>query len=346
LLASSPAVRASATPVFRPVLEAAPLAPPGGDLSVTVTARTERTELGSRVLGFVALAVPLDRFAAPKTLGATVAADPGANAASESGDSPAPAPANGSPVDGEGEDVVEPALPAPLLARVARDAVGAALRAHDVPLRRSELEGFGARARFSATLPELRFRVLRSNDESLRLTPTLEDPERYTHDGGTDFVLEASATWKLNRLIFADEEIAVERLALEREKNAERLSQRVLARLFDWHRALSELAAASVPPKRRGLAELERLEAEVELDVLTGGWFGEVARRFSKPEPQRTAPGRDGSAGSSPRLTAREGSSRARQARHVGRCTERAHGPQAARRCAKGVSLTSRASSD
>jgi len=275
------ATRVAATPAWRPVLERHGDGPAGGDLSVTVTGRAERSDFGQGVSGFVALAVPLDRLAAPRKLGAS-AVDPPPDAAlpgrAETPQAtPAPAPE---------ERVVEPALPAPLFARLARDSVVAALRAHDVALRRSELEGLGSRARWSATLPELRLRVLRSNDESLRLTPTLEDPERYTHDGGTDFLLEASATWKLNRLVFADEEIAIERLELEREKNVERLSERVVERLFDWHRALSDLAAPDLGPKRRGLLELERLEAEVELDVLTGGWFADVARRFAEPPPR------------------------------------------------------------
>jgi hypothetical protein len=279
-LAAHPAL---AVPAFRPVLEGGATSA-GGDLSVSVTARAERSELGSGFSGFVALAVPFDRLAAPRKLG-TAAADrePSATEAEAVPEPPAER--------ANDERDPAPALPAPLLARLARDAVAAALRAHDVPLRRSELEGLKTRARWSATLPELRLRVLRSNDESLRLTPTLEDPERYTHDGGTDFLLEASATWKLNRLVFADEEIAVERLAVERDKNAERLSREVVARLFEWHRALSELGARDLSPKRRSLAELERLEAEVELDVLTGGYFAEVARRFPPPAaPVRPAP--------------------------------------------------------
>jgi len=279
-LASVTAVqaRAGATPAWRPVLERHAEGPAGGDLSVTVTGRAERSDFGQGVSGFVALAVPLDRLAAPKKLGAS-AVDPPADAAPPGRPDTAP---QATPAPVPEERGVAPALPVALFARLARDAVVAALRAHDVALRRSELEGLGSRARWSATLPELRLRVLRSNDESLRLTPTLEDPERYTHDGGTDFLLEASATWKLNRLVFADEEIAVERLELEREKNVERLSERVVELLFDWHRALSELAVPDLGPKRRGLLELERLEAEVGLDVLTGGWFADVARRFAE----------------------------------------------------------------
>ena len=286
---------------------------------------------GHGVSGFVALAVPLDRLAAPKKLG-TSAVDPPPDAALPGRPDETP-PASAAPPPEEGG--VEPALPAPLFARLARDAVVAALRAHDVALRRSELEGLGSRARWSATLPELRLRVLRSNDESLRLTPTLEDPERYTHDGGTDFLLEASATWKLNRLVFADEEIAIERLELEREKNVERLSERVVERLFDWHRALSELAAPDLGPKRRGLLELERLEAEVELDVLTGGWFADVARRFAEPSSrsEQRRKKRFEAVFASRRRARRRGSRRLvlNRARHVGRCTERALRPQAAR---------------
>jgi hypothetical protein len=135
--------------------------------------------------------------------------------------------------------------------------------------------------------------VLRSNDESLRLSPTLEDPERYTRDGGNDFLLEASATFKLNRLVFADEELSVERLELEREKATEKLSERVLERLFAWHRAFSGLVSAGADPKRRAIFELERLEAEVELDVLTGGWFGGVARRLAEPTREERPSGND-----------------------------------------------------
>jgi hypothetical protein len=268
----------SATPAWRPVLEGPESAPGGGDLSVTVTARAERSELGSGVAGFLALAVPLDRLAAPRKLAETVAEPPKRENAAETAADELTRPDADEP---PAEPPEKPALSAALLARLASDAVRAALRTHGVSQRRSELEGLATRARFSAALPELRLRAVRSNDESQRLAPTLDDPERYTLTGGNDLLLEASATWKLNRLVFADEEIAVERLALEREKSTEKLSERVLERLFDWHRALSTLASAD--PKRRGRLELDRIEAEVELDVLTGGWFGETARRFSAP---------------------------------------------------------------
>jgi hypothetical protein len=228
------------------------------------------------VAGFVALTLPLDRLAAPRKLTASTP-----EAEKNAAETPSPEPPAADAPSAKAEPADEPALSAALLARLARDAVKAALRAHDVPERRSELDGLKTRARLSAAFPELRLRAFRSIDESQKLAPTLDDPERYTLTGGNDLVLEASATWKLNRLVFADEEIPIERLVLERERNAERLSERVLERLFDWHRALSGLARAD--SKARGKLELERLEAEVELDVLTGGWFGEIARSFRVP---------------------------------------------------------------
>jgi hypothetical protein len=293
------APRASATPVppwglrsvaWRPVLEGHEFSPVGGDLSVTVSARAERSDHGSELAGFVALAVPLDRLAAPRKLTESAPDAPKQEAeapeAAPHPRTPEAEPAKEKPDAGEPRE--EPALPAAVLARLARDAVRAALRAHDVASNRSELEGLGRRARFSAALPELRLRAVGSNDQSQRLTPTIEDPERYTVTSGNDLLLEASATWKLNRLVFADEEIAIERLELEREKGVAKLSERVVERLFDWHRAFSCLSNTEPTSKLHGRCELERLEAEVELDVLTGGWFGEAARHYQAPRRSRS----------------------------------------------------------
>jgi hypothetical protein len=73
----------------------------------------------------------------------------------------------------------------------------------------------------------------------------------YTQTGGADLLLEARATWTLDRLVFADEELGIERLT---------------------------------EAEARDRAELERFEAEAALDVLTGGWFAaEIARRRRVP---------------------------------------------------------------
>ena len=112
-------------------------------------------------------------------------------------------------------------------------------------------------------LPTLRLRAARTTDESLRLTPTIDDPYRYTQAGGTSLLFEARLDWKLDRLVFADEELGVERLLGDRENAAARLAERVLRLLVAWQRAQLRAADAGLEPEQRALAELEALEAEL-----------------------------------------------------------------------------------
>jgi len=177
-----------------------------------------------------------------------------------------------------------PALTVELFSRLARDAVAAAENAQRLAEREGELDGLATRARWSAVLPEVRVRAARSRDDSLHLQPTLEDPYRYSTIGGDGLLLEAQVTFRLNRLLFADEEVAVERLRLVRERAGEDRAERVTARLVRWHRALSREHGLE-DPAARGRAALERVELEVELDVLTDGWFGERVRRLLTPRP-------------------------------------------------------------
>lgn len=173
------------------------------------------------------------------------------------------------------------ALPAPIPAparliltpRFARSLVRIALRVAGFPAARARLGALGGRARSSAMLPALRLRAARTNDQSLRLTPTIDDPYRYTQAGGTSLLFEARLDWKLDRLVFADEELGVERLLGDRESAAARLAERVLRLLLAWQRARIRAADPELEPDRHMLAELEALEAELQLDVLTNGWF-------------------------------------------------------------------------
>lgn len=247
------------------------------ELSLSLGARLERGDTHSGVLGFAALSVPLDRF-----LDAGVPA-PLERAAEASG-----APRHASVATPEGVELA-PLIAAAELSRLARGAVVAALRANGARVRQQELDRIASRARLSAALPELRVRGQRSDDESLRLTPSTEDPYRYSVAGGRDWLLEAQLTFRLGRLVFADEELAVERLRLERERNAARTAAHVLVRLLDWHRALSLARDAALAPEAAQKLVLDAVEAEVELDVLTGGWFGERAAPYHRP-PAAAAP--------------------------------------------------------
>ncbi len=167
------------------------------------------------------------------------------------------------------------ASPIPLLdAALARGAVEAALRVAGCLAAEATEDGLEARSRSAAVLPEVRVRAGRTTDESLRLTPTTDEPERYTQSGAATLVFELRLVWELDRLLYSADEIAIERLrAQERALRAD-LTERVLKALFDWQRAVSAARAPDLTPELRAQADLALLFAAVELDVLTGGWFG------------------------------------------------------------------------
>jgi hypothetical protein len=122
-------------------------------------------------------------------------------------------------------------------------------------------------------LPELRLRGERRFDESLRLAPTTDDPYRYTQAGGTSTALEARLTWRLDRLVFADEELRVERLRMQRADGEARRVERVLATLYDWQAALVVRDDPARPADERALAAVRAVHAAAVLDVYTDGWF-------------------------------------------------------------------------
>ncbi len=119
----------------------------------------------------------------------------------------------------------------------------------------------------------------------MRLTPTEADPFRYTESGGTDVFFEGRLTWKLSRLVFASEELAVERLRRQRESEKQKLAKRVLATLFAWYRARDRVLDPGLLEEEKILAWIEVFEAEAILDVLTDGWFGE---EVAAPDTQAT----------------------------------------------------------
>src|SRR5690606_10445761 len=99
---------------------------------------------------------------------------------------------------------------------------------------------------------------------------------------------EARLSWKLDRLLFADEEIAIERLRHSARAERRALVSRVIAALIAWQRAALDRAVAVLPEERLE-AELRALAAVVELDLLTDGWFS--ARIEERPHPEVAAEG-------------------------------------------------------
>lgn len=231
------------------------------------------------LIGWIALTLPLDRLAAPRraalpprALSASswsLGLFPGARAAL------ATAIAQGRAASGRprAEVVVLRLTP-----RLARRAVRAALRAGGFLRAQRRVASLSSRAKTSALLPEMRLRGARTRQDELRLTPTTNDPYRYTQAGNTDLLFEARLTWQLDHLVFSDEEMNAERLRLKWSEARAALVKQVLAALFAWQKALLDAQDATLTVEQQGAARLAALEAETTLDVLTAGWFSRHVR--------------------------------------------------------------------
>jgi hypothetical protein len=201
-------------------------------------------------------------------------ADASAPASAELDDA-APVPV--SPLSGEKRE--EPiAIPLIVSPDAARIAVRAALRHAKLLDPAARVDALATRARTSALLPELRFRVSRLVDEEQQLSPTEYDAGRITASGGTSLWLEARATWRLDRLVFTDDEVALERMRHDRYEAQAKLTERVLALLFAWQKARALELSPGKSPEAQLTARLAALEAEASLDVLTDGWFSRWRR--------------------------------------------------------------------
>jgi hypothetical protein len=218
-------------------------------------------------LGLVVLNVPLDRLSVPRAPSSEqrLAEEPPKK---ESDPAPSTAPQAAKKKKDPPELRLTP--------RLARGAVHHALAVAGYYSARTRLSSLSGRARGSAVLPELRLRTLRSTGQNLRLTPTADNPYGYTQAGTSELLFEARLTWHLDRLVFSDQEVSLERLQNERDAAERKLVDHVLERLAAWQRSRVRAADEDNDPEVRETAELEALGAAVELDVLTDGWFSQV----------------------------------------------------------------------
>lgn len=210
--------------------------------------------------GMVMLGLPLDRMAAGSSHSLADPLRPPAQPTASSGPPPPPPP-----------PPPRPAQASPLLAR---KCVVAALRASGLGVDDSRIDDLVARARASAWLPETRARALRLVTDAARATTlATTDGTNYYSAVGAHLVLELRLTWRLDRLLYAGDEPALERLRLERQDARARLSRRTLDVLFAWQRAVVDLQAALPGSSDEIEARTRVLEAQATLDVLTDGWF-------------------------------------------------------------------------
>lgn len=235
-------------------------AEPTGSLWLGIGASLRRTDERTEVLGLALLGLPLERWARPTA----VLAEPPRP--------PPPAPPPPPPA--------ETARPIPVVVRadLARKALDAALAHARLPASSARLDALATRARASALLPELRVRVSQQLDESQAESPTEYDPSRTTSSGATTLWLEGRATWRLDRLVFVDDELALERLRSERATAARRLEEQVLAELIAWQRARALEADDTRSPEEHRDDVLAVLTHELTLELLTGGFFSAYVR--------------------------------------------------------------------
>lgn len=130
-----------------------------------------------------------------------------------------------------------------------------------------------ARARASAALPEARFRAMRVVLDGSHAGVIPDDTSTYA-TAGADMWLEGRLTWRLDRLLYADDEPTLERVRLERQDARTRVAGKVLDALFQWQRAWFSVHTATPGTREATDATLRLIEAEAGLDVMTGGWFG------------------------------------------------------------------------
>jgi len=154
-------------------------------------------------------------------------------------------------------------------------AVRAALSAHKAAEHDARLSSLRTRSRSSAALPELRLGAGRATDRSIRLSPTIDDPYRYTEAGGADLWLEARLSWRLDRLLFAREELAIERLHDAHQQLKWKRALAVVDALFAWQKALVEAEDPASSLQEQVLAGLRAARQAALVDALTGGWFFE-----------------------------------------------------------------------
>jgi hypothetical protein len=149
------------------------------------------------------------------------------------------------------------------------------------------LDGLSSRARTSALLPELRLRAVQSNDQALRLSYADTDPYRTQTSGGSALLLEARATFRLDRVLFADDEVTVERLRGDVREQRQRLLIKLAEAVGVWQRAQAALLDPDASPRERASSLAQAIGASTLIDVLSAGAWSRLRARSAGAAPER-----------------------------------------------------------
>jgi hypothetical protein len=259
---------------------------PEGHAYLALQAFVAQVPAGRDLGALVVLQIPFDRFAAPHA----PRSDPKGNvlegdAWHDPGPSTALVTPPLEPAPGLWQNLADarPRSPSPVVTtEVARACVRAAWRTLGIA-DDTRIDSIASRARSSASLPEVRLRAVRTIDESGRLTLTVTDPYHYTEAGGATSLLEARLTFRLDRLLFADDEVSLERVRIDRSELRSRTAAKVLQTLFEWQRAYALLQDPALSSNEHFAALLREIEAAAVLDVMTDGWFGRFRTGLADP---------------------------------------------------------------
>ena len=243
-----------------------------GHAEVALHVRSVRASARAEQAAWLTLTLPLDELALPRVAQQPVVPP-----------QPAPLP-SASPSAGP------PVASAPLvsftqlraLTEFSRRATAVALVVAGTAAERRRLDSLASRSRSSALLPELRLRAVRNTDQALRWVPTADDPSRITQADGAGTILEASATFRLDRLLFAREELVVERVRQRAGVARLKLEARVQSALLGLFRAHQLGCAGERDDQKAVLEVVKGLELFEELDNLTAGWFSDQAPSFGR----------------------------------------------------------------
>lgn len=274
-------------PSFLPMLVPPPLGHAAVSLSVSMRSADDRSDIA----GSVILEFPFEALGSSKAKNVTVekhqnehddVADNEDTAESADGESVSrrgdPRKTRKPPPDRHALPIVKP--------EDARAAIAASKRRRGTAAVLDDLDGLASRARYASLLPTLRVRATRLVDESISLSPTSYDADRTTSRGGASLWLEARATWSLDRLVFASEEVRVTQIQRDVADEQESSSQKVVERLFAWQRAVYAMFDPSLTIPRCVQLWLEAEELAASLDIETGGWFERWrARQGATPMP-------------------------------------------------------------
>lgn len=253
-----------------PASAAAQAREPGFD--VALHARSTRSSARAEQAAWLSLTVPLDALARPVPRRALVLTE--AEAAQ-------PLPSETPPSEGVAGAQVLSFEQLRELSALSRRASAVALGVAGVPAERRRLDGLSTRARASAALPELKLRAQRNTDQALRWAPTSDDPYRVTQADGAGTTLEASATFHLDRLLFAREELSIEKLRQAAAQEHLELERRVLTHVLGLFVARQLACTEDLAAEERVQQLLRIAEHFAELDTMTAGWFADQALAVS-----------------------------------------------------------------